>query len=204
MTGLAAKDASYIYVSSRNQNTAYRYTAPAIASRITYTAYTAANQTRDIAITPQGYIWVATDSYAMPLRLYNSSNTMIDNVTNALIPDARGVTIDPDGYLWVSDIDNDCIYKLDLTEGIEGSDANISPVLQASSNPFAGHVTITGTSFDDNATISIYDITGSLVSGGSFSGSYVFGESEDLSNGVYFALVRNGSGSVGVLELMSL
>ena len=204
MTGLAANDNNYLYVSSRNQNRTYRYTAPGIYSRYSYLYYTGGSQTRDIAITPEGNIWVATDSGDIPLRLYNSSHVMIDNVPGTLIPNARGATLDEIGYLWVSDINNDLIYKIDLTEGIEGSGESITPCLQTSSNPFAGQVTITGTGFDNQATISIYNIRGNLVSSGNFSGSYVFGESGDLSRGVYFAMVRNGSGSEAVLELMRL
>jgi hypothetical protein len=204
VTGLATRDASYIYVGSRNQNITYRYTAPAISSRVTYLAFTGASQTRDIAIMPSGEVWVATDWTAMPLRLYNTSGTMIDNIANTLVPAARGVTIDEDGYLWVSDIVNDKIYKIDLTEGIEGSGAAIGPDLAASSNPFAGQVTITGTGFDDQATIGVYDIRGNLVSTGNFTGSYVLGESTSLSRGVYFARVSNGNGGESVLRLMCL
>ena len=204
MTGLAAKDNNYIYVSSRNQNRTYRYTAPAVSSRYTYTYYTGGSQTRDIAITTEGNIWVATDWTSIPLRLYNSNNEMIDYLDSGLLSCACGVTIDDDGYLWVSDTDNDCIYKIDLTEGIEGSGESTTPELHASSNPFAGQVTITGTGFDSQATIGIYDIRGSLVTGDSFSGSYALGESDDLSQGVYFVMVRNGNGSKAVLELISL
>ncbi len=205
MTGLAANDASYIYVSSRNQNTTYRYTAPAIASRVTYNTFTGTTQTRDIAITVEGNIWVANDDpTTMPLRLYNSSSSFIDNVPATLVPAACGVTIDDTGYLWASDPDNDKIYKIDLTEGIAGSEENITPFLEASSNPFAGHVTITGTGLDSQATISIYDIRGNLMSGGRFSGSYVFGETEDVSKGIYFARVTNNNGSGSVLKLMCL
>ncbi len=204
MTGLAAKDSNYLYVSSRNQNRTYRYTAPAIASRYSYIYYTSANQSRDIAITPEGNIWVAFESTSMPLRLYNTSNVMIDNILSDLVPNARGVTLDESGYLWVSDIENDCIYKIDMTEGIESSEGGITLYIEASSNPFAGQVTITGIGLDSQATISIYDIRGNLLSSDSFSGSYVLGESDDLSQGVYFARVRNCTGSESTLKLMCL
>ncbi len=204
MTGLAAKDANYLYVSSRNQNTTYRYTAPGITSRYAYIYYTAGSQTRDIAITPEGNIWVATDWASIPLRFYNTNDVMIDYILSDLVPYACGVTMDESGYLWVSDTENDCIYKIDLTESIEGSGENITPYLQASSNPFAGQVTITGIGLDSQATINIYDIRGNLVSSDNFSGSYVFGESGDLLQGVYFARVSNGSGSASVLKLMCL
>ncbi|NOQ21498.1 MAG: T9SS type A sorting domain-containing protein [Candidatus Aegiribacteria sp.] len=204
MTGLAANNATRLYVSSRTQNRTYRYTAPGITGRISYIYYSGGSQTRDIAITTNGNIWVATDLAVMPLRLYNTSNVMIDNIPAGLVPYARGVTMDESGYLWVSDIVNDKIYKIDLTEGIEGSGENITPCLQASSNPFAGQVTITGIGFDSQSTISIYDIRGNLVSSDSFFGSYVLGDSDDLSQGVYFARVRCGSGSESVLKLMCL
>ncbi len=59
-------------------------------------------------------IWIATESTTMPVRCYNSSNTMIDSITSDVVPNARGLTLDPEGYLWVSDIDNDKIYKVDI------------------------------------------------------------------------------------------
>ncbi|MCD4701037.1 MAG: T9SS type A sorting domain-containing protein [Candidatus Aegiribacteria sp.] len=204
MTGLAANSTNYLYVSSRNQNTTYRYTAPSILSRYFYIYYTAGSQSRDIAITPDGNVWVATDWTSITLRLYDTNDQMIDNILGGLVPHACGVTMDESGYLWVSDTENDCIYKIDLTEGIEGSEENIIPYLQASSNPFAGQVTITGIGFDNQAAISIYDIRGNLVSSDSFYGSYVLGESGDLSQGVYFARVRCDNGTESVLKLMCL
>jgi len=205
VTGLAANSTSYLYVSSRAQNATYRYTAPAVASPVKYTTYTGASQTRDIAITSEGNIWVARDDpTTMPLRLYNANDVMIDNILDTLVPSACGVTMDESGYLWVSDTDNDCIYKIDLTEGIEGSGEGITPYLLASSNPFAGQVTITGIGFDSQSIISIYDIRGNLVSSDSFFGSYMLGDSGDLSQGIYFARVRCGSGSESVLKLTCL
>lgn len=202
MTGLAAKDANYLYVSSRNQNSTYRYVAPGITSRYTYTQYAGGSQTRDIAITPEGHIWVATDWSSIPLRLYNTSNQMIDHIDNSLIPAARGVTIDGDGYLWVSDIQNDLIYKLDLTEGVGGSSGpGAVPSLAVSANPFSSSVTLTGTGFGEQAAVTIYSLGGRLLVDAPFNGSYLFGGSEEVSRGVYLARVRDAEGTEAVLKL---
>lgn len=202
MTGLAAKDASYLYVSSRSQNSAYRYAAPGITSRYIYTQYAGGSQTRDIAITPEGHIWVATDWTSMPLRLYNTSNQMIDYIDSGLIPAARGVTMDGDGYLWVSDIENDLIYKLDLTEGGAGSsEPGAASSLAASANPFSASMTVTGTGFEEQAVITIYSLGGRLVEDAPFNGSYQFGGSEEVSRGVYLARVRDAGGTEAVLKL---
>lgn len=204
MTGLAAKEAGYIYLSSRSQNTTYRYVAPGITSRYAYVYYLGGSQTRDIAITPEGNIWVATDWSSMPLRLYDDDNQMLDYIEGTLLPGARGVTIDDEGYLWVSDPGSDLIYQIDLTEGIEGSEQGTAMSLQASSNPFFGQVTITGTGLDEQSTISIYDVRGSLLETGQFSGAFLFGDSEEGSGGVYFVRVSNGSGDTETLKLTSL
>lgn len=202
MTGLAAKDASFLYVSSRSQNSAYRYAAPGITSRYLYTQFSGGSQTRDIAITPEGHVWVATDWTSMPLRLYNTSSQMIDGIDSSLIPAARGVTMDGDGYLWVSDIENDLIYKLDLTEGgIGSSEPGAAPSLAASANPFSASVTLTGSGFGEQSVITIYSLGGRVVEDAPFTGSYMFGGSEEVSLGVYLARVRDSEGTEAVLKL---
>jgi hypothetical protein len=204
VTGLAAKEAAYIYLSSRTQNTAYRYNAPGLTSRYAHNYYLGASQTRDIAITPEENIWVATDWTSMPMRLYDPDNQMIDFIDNTLLPGARGVTLDDEGYLWVSDIGGDIIYKIDLTEGMEGSGETPIQHLEASANPFSGQVTITGNGFDGQAVLGIYDVSGSLVAEDGFGGSFTFGDSEDVHRGIYFARVTSGSGEVSVLKLTAL
>ncbi len=204
MTGLAAKEAAYLYVSSRSQNTTYRYVAPGIYSRYAYIYYVGASQSRDIAITPEGNIWVATDWTSMPMRLYDPDNQLLDYIDSSLLPGARGVTIDDEGYLWVSDINGDLIYRIDLTEGIQGSGQAAAPCLEASSNPFDGQVTITASGLGGPSTICIYDISGNLVAADSFNGSFVFGDSEEVLQGIYFARVTGGNGAASVLKLTAL
>ncbi|OPL20121.1 MAG: hypothetical protein AVO35_01320 [Candidatus Aegiribacteria sp. MLS_C] len=203
MTGLGANCSGYLFVSSRAQNTTYRYVAPGIYSRYAWVYYSGGSQTRDIAMTPEGNVWVATDWSSMPMRLYDQNDQMIDFLDSSVLPGARGVTIDDEGFLWVSDIENDKIYRVDLTEGIEGPGPVPSPCMNASANPFSGHVTITGEGWGDGASIGIYDLSGTLVGGGEFDGSFVFGDPEGSRTGVYFARVTGG-GSVSVLKLTGL
>lgn len=204
MTGLGANSSSFLFVSSRAQNTTYRYTAPGISSRYAWIYYAGGSQTRDIAMTPESNVWVATDWSSMPMRLYDQDNQMIDYIDSSVLPGARGVTLDDEGYLWVSDIDNDKIYKVDLTEGIEGSGQGQPILLDASANPFAGQVTITGSGWTGEASIGVYDVSGSLVASDVFSGSYQFGDPEGTSTGIYFARVTGADGSSGVLKLTSI
>jgi hypothetical protein len=203
VTGLGAYNEYYLYVSSVNQNRAYRYVAPGVTSRYTYAYYTGASQTRDIAITTAAEVWVATDDSSIPVRLYNSDNDLLDTVDNSVIPAARGLTMDDGGFLWASDPVNDMIYKIDITSGIGGACSMTEPSLCASTNPFSSSVTIAGDGFGSEATISVYDVTGSLITRDSFSGSFVFA-SDGLSSGIYFATVQNNIGASSTLKLTRL
>ena len=200
MTGLAAVNSSYVYLSSRAQNSTYRYYASTMSSRYHYNTYSGASQTRDIAMNSQGEVWVATDWTSMPLRLYDTNDQMVDHITSALIPGARGVTIDAEGYLWVSDVTTDTVYKLDLTEGVEGSEENTG-LLQPSANPFSSQVTVTGNGFGSDALITVYDIRGNVISSDEFSGAFTVGAGTELKNGVYFVKVNDSLGRESVLRL---
>jgi len=118
VTGLSA-EANYLYLGSRNQNRAYRYTLPTIASRVSYCYFTLYSQTRDIVKTPDNLVWVASDNTTLTLACYNTSGVRVDDIMNDLVPHARGVAMDPDGYLWVSDPVNDLIYKIDLSLSLQ-------------------------------------------------------------------------------------
>ena len=121
MTGLSA-EGSYLYLGSRAQNWAYRYTLPSITGRTTYTYFNGFSNTRDIAKTPgMNNVWVATDNSGMTLGCFNSYYVRIDEITSDLVPYARGVAMDPAGYLWVSDPVNDLIYKIELSVALERS-----------------------------------------------------------------------------------
>jgi hypothetical protein len=209
VTGLATRCSNYLYVSSRNQNSAYRYTAPGISGRYHWISYTYASQTRDIAITSEGYVWVATDWSTIPLRLYNTSDQLIDQIGSDLVPYARGVTIDNEEYLWVGDHENDKIYKIDLTEAVEEDE--LAPVertrLSASCNPFSESVRITGRGFGSNSSIRIYNTAGLLVYEDSFQGQLVLSSrnvSQPLPNGAYIVVVAEPEGLSSSMKLLKI
>lgn len=175
-----------------------------MSSRYHWLSYSGASQTRDIAMNSQGEVWVATDWTSIPLRLYDTSDQMIDYITGSLVPGARGVTIDDEGYLWVSDIDSNTIYKLDLTEGVEGSGGGNTTLLQSSANPFSRQVTVTGSGFGSDALITVYDIRGNVISTDEFFGTFTFGTGTELDKGVYFVKVKDGLGRESFLSLTCL
>ncbi len=207
MTGLSAQD-NYLYVASRSQNRVYRYNMPAINNRAQHVYFSGYSQTRDIALTPDTIMWVASDNASIPLRGYNRSGTVVDHIDPGLVSSARGVAIDPDGYLWVSNMDTDEIYKIDLTQGIETSDLENSLNIAVSTNPFLSSVVITGEGFAGNSVISIFDIRGHLIVQDSFNGSYAWDGSSSNStpvpSGAYFAVVVDNNGNSASAKLLRL
>jgi len=116
--------------------------------------------------------------------------------------------MDPEGYLWVSDMENDKIYKIDLTEGLEGTETTGAADLSLSSNPFNASVTITGDGFSSTARLEIYDIRGMLVLEDTFHGAFTWnGSSPDgtqVPSGAYFAIVTDTDGNLATTELLRL
>jgi len=207
VTGLSASG-NYLYLSSITQNRTYRYTLPGIAGRLSRNPFTGFSQTRDIAWLADNTVWVASDWTSVTLRLYNSAGTWVDYIPGSLVPYARGVAMDPEGYLWVSDMENDKIYKIDLTEGVEGTETSGTIDLSLSSNPFNASVVITGEGFPGEAHLEIYDIRGMLILEDTFEGAFTWnGSSTDGSQvpaGAYFAVVTDTQGNLGTTELLRL
>lgn len=181
MTGLGARDASYLYVSSTAQNSAYRYVAPGIYSRYHYMSFAGSSSTRDMAITAGGDIWVALDWSGIKLRHYDSSGDLVESIGPDLVPDAWGVTIDDTGRLWVSDTESDLIYAINLSTGIEGGTGEES--LTVSRNPFRGSVSVSCPGVA-GGTLSLYDCSGRLVMEREFSESATIGGG-DMARGAY-------------------
>jgi len=207
VTGLEAKD-EYIYLSSVNQNSCYRYTMPEVTGHITHRFYTSYSQTKDIAINADNNIWVAANHATNTLRLYNASNQVIDFIEPALVPYATGVTMDPEGYLWVADPTNDKIYKIDLSTGVgdESSAETQGFTIRAGSNPFVGAVTlfIEGT---PSATVELFDIYGRMVATGTTTGHWIWDGTMNgtaAPSGTYLAMVRSEAGTVQTLNLIKL
>jgi sugar lactone lactonase YvrE len=202
VTGLAANGSTYLYVSSTAQNTAYRYYAPGVTSRSTYMSFTASSNTRDMAIDTEGGIWVALDWSSVSLRHYDASGSMTDIIGTDLVPDAYGVTLDDSGILWVSDTENNLIYAVNTSTGVEDGDAAANGSgLSVSANPFGGSVTLS--SPGGSGTLSLYDCSGRLVLKRPFDGSHTV-EGGRLSAGTYLAAVRSGDGALATARLVKL
>ena len=128
-----------------------------------------------------GDVWIANDNGTSPIRVYNSSGSMIGGIPASIVPDACGLAFESAQYLWVSDPTNQLIYKVDLTTGFEGeAGAPVERLLDVSSNPFYGSLVITAAGFSD-ATLEIFDVTGRRV----------------YSSGITGSLTWNGCGSDG-------
>ncbi len=181
---------------------------PNINYRTTNVYFNGYSQTRDIAITPDTIVWVASDNTSIPVRGYNRSGVVVDYIDSGLVSSVRGVAIDPEGYLWVSNMQADKIYKIDLTEGIETSNPDNPLNITVSSNPFLSSVIITGEGFAGNSEITIFDIQGHLIMQDSFNGSYAWDGSSSNSTpvpcGTYFAVVIDSNGNSVSAKLLRL
>lgn len=178
---------------------------PGITSRAQHIYFNGYSQTRDIAITPDTIMWVASDNASIPARAYNRSGVVVDHIDPILVSAARGVAFDTDGYLWLSNMDTDKIYKIDLTEGIETNDPDNSLNITVSSNPFLSSVIITGEGFSGNSEITIFDIQGHLILQDSFDGSYSWDGSSNTTpvpSGTYFAVVIDNNGNCDTVKLL--
>ena len=181
---------------------------PGINNRAQHVYFNGYSQTRDIAITPDSIVWVASDNASIPVRAYNRSGVVVDYIDSDLVSSARGVAIDPEGYLWLSNMEMNLIYKIDLTEGIETSDPDNPLNISVSSNPFLSSVVITGEGFAGNSEITIFDIQGHMIVQDSFDGSYAWDGSSSNSTpvpcGTYFAVVIDNNGNSATVKLLRL
>lgn len=207
MTGLEVKG-NYLYLSSVNQNSCYRYDMPNLTNRIAHRYYSTYSNTKDIAINADNHIWVAANHATHTVRLYNATNQVIDFIEPSMVPYATGLTMDPDGYLWVADPVNDKLYKIDLSTGVaEENSAGMSDFsIRAGANPFVGAVTvfIEGT---PSAEVELYDVYGRLVASGTSTGAFIWDgtiQGVPAPSGAYIAMVRGTSGNVQTLNLIKI
>lgn len=114
MTGLFA-EGDHLYVSSRSQNRAYRYTLPDIWGRTSTTAFGSGSRTRDIAGSPEGFIWVASGDEDMPIRCYDRTSRLVGHVDPSLVQDAAGIAVDDEGFVWVSERGSDMLLRIDVS-----------------------------------------------------------------------------------------
>ncbi len=157
--------------------------------------------TCDIAVNiADSIVWVASESTVIPIRCYDKTNTMVDYMASDFIPNARGLTIDPEGYLWVSDIENDKIYKVSLTEGVGDETGSSVMTVTPSANPFSSAVTLNAQGV--SATVSVFDMQGRLMAEDSFQESWTWNSSAPA--GSYVFVVNDGNGNVETLDLIKI
>ncbi len=199
MTGLSASG-NYLFLGSRNQNRIYYYTLPGVTTRKDFTFMTGFSATCDIAMNAaDSLVWVASENTGLAIKCYDTNHTMVDYIPIDMVPNARGMALDPNGYLWVSNIDADQIYKIDLTEGIAGQNANALTVLP-SSNPFSGAVTLQVPGA--TASVTIFDMNGRQVETDSFQNSWTWNSSAPSGN--YVFVIRDDQGATATLELLKI
>jgi hypothetical protein len=142
-----------------------------------------------------GGIWIARDNSDSPILAYDTSGLLVGCVEGTTLSAAAGLTVDSDGYLWASNPDDDIIYQLEVTTGIEeGSSAPGNRDITLSRNPFASSVVITAEGFGSGASIEVFDLTGRRVQTGSFTGVYTW-NAVNMPSGAYFAVVSDEAGS---------
>jgi hypothetical protein len=109
--------------------------------------------------------------------------------------------MDPNGYLWVSDTNTEQIHKISLAEGVAEESSGVSAFnLQASSNPFAGAVTIQAPGV--NASVTVFDMYGRQVENDTFQESWMWNSSAPA--GSYTFVVSDGEGNVETLNLVKI
>ncbi len=147
-------------------------------------------------------IWVANDGGDSPVKAYDTSGALVNNIPGSLVDNAaHGVDFDSDGYLWVANNVSDKIYKLDLSQGT-GEGPSVVSGLTASSNPFMSSTVIAGEGFGPGASIEIFDLIGRRVLSAGFDGSYCW-DGESVPAGTYMARVSDGGLAV-TLRLIKL
>ncbi len=141
-----------------------------------------------------GGVWIARDNSDSPILAYNTDGLLVGHVDGATVSAAMGLTIDSDGYIWASNPDDDMIYQIEVTTGIEES--STSPhdarIIDVSRNPFNTTAVITGDGFSD-AVIDIFDLTGRRVLSAAFPGSYTW-DAVKMPSGSYFVRISDSAG----------
>lgn len=143
-----------------------------------------------------GGIWVARDNSDSPILAYNASGLCVGDVEGSLIGGAAaGLTVDGSGYLWASNPDNDTIYQLSVTTGVEEGGAPLQDprTISLSGNPFFSSVVITANGFG-GATLDIFDLTGRRVENAEFSDSFTW-DASAVPAGAYYVRISDTFGS---------
>ncbi|MCK5064987.1 MAG: T9SS type A sorting domain-containing protein, partial [Candidatus Fermentibacteraceae bacterium] len=125
----------------------------------------------------------------------NTDGLLVGHVDGITLSAAMGLTIDSDGYIWASNPDDDMIYQIEVTTGIEeGSTSPLDTrIIGVNRNPFQSSAVITGDGFN-NAVIDIFDLTGRRVLSAAFPGSYTW-NAVKMPSGSYFVRISDSAGS---------
>ena len=196
MTGLA-NDGSYLLVQGNNyygNRVIQKFSATGSTSSVYMDDFPGMGNTVYDTAWISGGIWIARDNSDSPILAYDTSGLLVGHVEGTTVSAAMGLTIDDQGYLWASNPEDDTIYQLDVSTGIEsGGPAVIDRELSLSRNPFVSSVVVSAQGFS-GATIEIFDLTGRRVHTDGFSGVYTWNAS-GMPPGSYFAVVRDDEGS---------
>ena len=144
----------------------------------------------------EGGIWIARDNSDSPILAYNTEGLLVGFVEGTTLSAAMGLTVDDSGYLWASNPDDDKIYQLEVTTGIEegSTPSSNQRIVSVSRNPFSSSVVLSSDGFS-NALLEIFDLTGRRILDSTFSGSFAW-DAEGVPPGTYFAVISDESGSV--------
>lgn len=148
--------------------------------------------------------WVACSDPDTPIKAHDKGNGVVDSITTQVIPAAWGVAIDTEGYLWVSDMENDKIYKIDLSStGIDNSKLKIktNSSVWYRDNRFTNSIMIYGSGFSDNATISVYNAAGKEVLTQQFNNPFVLNKGS-VTCGMYIVQVTEQDYISKTMKLM--
>jgi hypothetical protein len=171
---------------------------------MTYLTYDIARESTDNG-NSSGDIWVACDHPDSPIRAYNPAGVL--TYACNLVPDVKGIACSSAGghrYVWVSNPTDNRIYQIDLDYGTgigEGGDTSTPLVLNASSNPFQGSVTISAQGFASDASIDVFGLDGRVVTSSPFQGAWTWDGSGSPA-GVYVVRVHDSTGAQASLSVV--
>lgn len=146
-----------------------------------------------------GLVWVACDGDDSPVKVYDSSGTLVDFIPGIMVGgEARGVAFESSDIVWISNPETDMIYRIEIGVGLEEEGVqSASALLRADGNPFSASVEILGTGFGTEAVIVVFDTGGRLLESSDFEGRCVL-DGSGLPSGAYLVRVSDGVSSASL------
>lgn len=114
------------------------------------------------------------------------------------------IVLDADGNIFIGDFENNAVRKITaLSTGIDAANAVSKLNVSVYPNPFSECTTIHFSGPQDNATISVVDVLGQVLSATRFTGSQFVLNKGAMAAGVYFVQVadQHGNRTVSRLEV---